>query len=409
MTTISLKCFLRSHPTPDLSMSFKALLCNTSIGTTLLLLLASVSHPTCAQAVETQVKHVKVYHETGRYGGWPANNGIWIWGNEILTGFSKAHYIDMGLKHNIDRNKTEIHVLARSKNGGESWEVEDPGIQGNLVPEALFGVQRTDVPFINPTTLKESMNFTHPDFTLTARMGKKDSSSFWYSYDKGLHWKGPFAWPHFGTSGMQARTDYIIDGAKEALMFLTVPKLDGKEGRVMCVETTDGGKSWHFKSWLGDEPDGYSIMPASVRISKNKLLVTTRDKKGDVSFISTYYSQDNGTSWTYQGQAVHDTGIGNPPAMIRMKDGRICLIYGFRSDPEGTKTSDIRAKISHDEGKTWSRDYVLRNDGSGRDIGYPRVVQRPDGKIVAIYYFMDKATGPERYIAASIWTPPLKK
>jgi hypothetical protein len=84
-----------------------------------------------------------------------------------------------------------------------------------------------------------------------------------------------------------------------------------------------------------------------------------------------------------------------------MKDGRICLIYGSRKMP-----FSICAKISEDKGETWSPPYVLRSDGSGRDMGYPRVIQRPDGKIVVIYYFMDKITGPERYIGATIWEPP---
>ena len=25
------------------------------------------------------VTHVKVYYEAGRFGGWPANHGIWSW------------------------------------------------------------------------------------------------------------------------------------------------------------------------------------------------------------------------------------------------------------------------------------------------------------------------------------------
>ena len=33
-------------------------------------------------------QHVMVYHQPGRFGGWPANHGIWSWGNEILVGFS---------------------------------------------------------------------------------------------------------------------------------------------------------------------------------------------------------------------------------------------------------------------------------------------------------------------------------
>jgi len=35
----------------------------------------------------------------------------------------------------------------------------------------------------------------------------------------------------------------------------------------------------------------------------------------------------------------------------------------------------------------------------------PRAIQRPDGKVVAIDYFIDLETGPGRYIAATIWDP----
>ena len=371
-------------------------------------ILALFGQKAFSQASKLDVKHVKVYHEKGRYAGWPANHGIWIWGNEILTGFSKGYHKDMGNRHNIDRDKVVLQVLARSKDGGETWAEEDPGKTG-MVSYTSFGLQRTDVKSNPVTPLSEKMNFKHPDFALTVRMGKDDHSSYWYSYNKGHNWKGPYALPNFGASGTMARTDYIIDSENEAILFLTVQKKDGKEGRVMCVKTTDGGKSWAFVSWIGDEPADYSIMPASVRLSKNEILVTLRNKEGEGSHIASYFSADNGKSWITRGKAVDDTGIGNPPAMVKMHDGRICLIYGFRSDPGSVTTSDIRARLSSDQGKTWGQDYILRNDGSGRDVGYPRVVQRPDGKIVAVYYFMDKATGPERYIGATIWTPPAMK
>lgn len=361
-----------------------------------------------SQAVETNVRHIKVFHKKGYFGGWPANHGIWIWGNEILVGFSKGYHKDNGNRHNIDREKVVINALARSKNGGETWETEDPAANG-LAPIPHFGLTRTDVTSAPVTKLDTKINFTHPDFALTARIGKDDHSAFWYTYDKGHHWKGPYDLPLWGTPGTMARTDYIVDSSNEALLFLTVQKKNKKEGRVICVKTTDGGKNWNFLSWIGEEPKGYDIMPASVRISKNEILVTTRTLEGAASYISTYFSADNGKTWKYTGKAADDTGVGNPPAMIKMKDGRICLVYGYRSDPGSATTSDIRAKISADKGKTWSRDYILRNDGSGRDIGYSRMVQRPDGKIVAVYYFMDKETGPERYIGATIWTPPAAK
>jgi hypothetical protein len=33
-------------------------------------------------------RHVFVFAERGRFGGWPANHGLWKWGDEILVGFS---------------------------------------------------------------------------------------------------------------------------------------------------------------------------------------------------------------------------------------------------------------------------------------------------------------------------------
>ena len=274
-------------------------------------------------------------------------------------------------------------------------------------------VVANDVPQQVLLQQNEPMNFLHPGFALTVRSNDDAGQSrYWYSYDKGHHWKGPFALPDFGTAGTAARTDYIVNGKEECMLFISSAKSNGEEGRVLCIKTTDGGRSWSFLSWIGEEPSGYAIMPASVRISAREILVTVRQKEGQHSFIACWLSADNGKSWTQLKNAADDTGIGNPPAMLKMKDGRICMVYGYRANRESilakTKTSDIRVRISDDNGKTWSRDYILRNDGSGQDIGYPRVVQRPDGKIVVVYYFMDDKTGPERYIGATIWTPPVK-
>ncbi len=36
----------------------------------------------------TPPRHVMVYHRPGQFAGWPANHGIWCWGDEILVGFS---------------------------------------------------------------------------------------------------------------------------------------------------------------------------------------------------------------------------------------------------------------------------------------------------------------------------------
>lgn len=351
------------------------------------------------------LRHVEVYFEKGMFGGWPANHGIWSWGNEILVGFSKGYYKDLGDRHHIDRDKPEFHMLARSLDGGETWAIEDPGAKGYLLTEgvSLFGVPRPGITIPKLEDSPGDIDFTHPDFALTLRTNDVNAGvgRFFYTYDRGRTWAGPFRLPSFGAPGISPRTDYIVNGKSDCTLFITAAKTNGEEGRPLCVRTTDAGKTWEFVSWIGPEPKGFAIMPASVRLSEREILVTVRRREGPKRFISAYLSNDNGESWEYLNDPVSDAGEGNPPAMIELADGRICLVYGFRAQP-----FSIRAKLSSDAGQTWSDDIVLRDDGGSRDVGYPRVVQRPDGKVVVLYYFNVRGPNPERFIGATIWDPP---
>jgi len=47
---------------------------------------------------------------------------------------------------------------------------------------------------------------------------------------------------------------------------------------------------------------------------------------------------------------------------------------------------------------------VLRDDGGTWDLGYPRMMQRPDGKLVTIYYHNTREN-PGPHIVATIWDP----
>jgi hypothetical protein len=85
--------------------------------------------------------------------------------------------------------------------------------------------------------------------------------------------------------------------------------------------------------------------------------------------------------------------------LICLRDGRLCLTYGYRASPFG-----MRARLSRDEGRTWEPEIVLRADAVTHDLGYPRSVQRADGKVVTVYYYND-GVHSERFIAATIWNP----
>ena len=362
--------------------------------------------PQAASGIEA--RHVRVYSEANRFGGWPANHGIWSWGNEILVGFSAGYSKNNGPGfHAIDHDKPEEHLLARSLDGGVTWTLENPSEQGALIPEGkgLHG--------ITPPGLKEKpwqncpggIDFMHPDFVLTLRMLDHHAgpSRFSYSTDRGKTWQGPFRLVVSDSDGRQisiaARTSYIINGPHDCLIFLTAAKSDGREGRPFCARTTDGARTWNFVAWIGESPEGYAIMPSSVRLGKTELLATIRCRNESRSWIDSYRSLDDGSSWKLDTTPVGDAGEGNPPSMIRLADGRISLAYGFRKEP-----FEIRAVLSDDQGRTWGKALTLKANGGGRDIGYPVSIQRPDGKIVTIYYFHDTPQG-DRYIEATIWNP----
>ena len=73
--------------------------------------------------------------------------------------------------------------------------------------------------------------------------------------------------------------------------------------------------------------------------------------------------------------------------------------YGYRGVPYG-----IRARISSDNGATWGDIIHLRDDATTWDMGYCRMVERPDRKIVTMYYY-NTPERPEQHIAATIWNP----
>jgi len=88
---------------------------------------------------------------------------------------------------------------------------------------------------------------------------------------------------------------------------------------------------------------------------------------------------------------------GHPHHVARLPDGRALLVYGYRHAPFGIRARVLDAECL-DVGS--AAEFVLRDDGGSRDLGYPWVTMVDDDSALVAYYF-NNADGP-RYIAATV-------
>ena len=345
------------------------------------------------------MKHIVVAGNPGKFYGWPANPGIWSWGNEILVGFTEgSHKESKTSLHYIDGEMPTRLVLARSLDGGESWSITSPD-----------SIQSHNFAKNPPSPCPGGIDFSTPDtILLFSRSGEAPGSDSWFfdSPDRGHTWRGPWRVPKFGYISMLARTDYMVIDKDTCGVFLTHSASNGYEGVPFYALLKDGGAKWEFISDIGPEPeDGFRIMPASVILDDGMYLVTmrtsnspTKEKLRDC-MIECWRGDNEGRGWTHLCDIAKgfSGSNGNPPAMAKLPDGRVVLVYGWREKP-----FSMRACVTSDGGTTWSNPIMLRDDGGCGDIGYPRLVVRPDGVAVAVYYYTTDIMS-ERFIGATLF------
>ena len=167
------------------------------------------------------MEQVTIFREPGKFAGWPANYGMWAWGDELVVGFTVSTFNANSGFHARDRSQPTRTTMARSLDGGKTWtygpfpgrlpdgralSADEHMVKGLKLEEVMDGPE-------GPTQLTEKIDFTHPDFAfMAARTGLEPGvqSFFYYSYDRAKSWRGPFLWPQFVWAGVAARTDYIV-------------------------------------------------------------------------------------------------------------------------------------------------------------------------------------------------------
>ena len=170
---------------------------------------------------------------------------------------------------------------------------------------------------------------------------------------------------------------------------------------VFLRESHDGGATWTEERLAVDnQPGDVNVMdPSLLQLDGELLLGYCRNHARTDSSMEIVRSRDGGVSfgdptfvWRHCGE--HRFSAYN--CFCLLQDGRLLLIYGRRDTPQG-----ILGMLSTDDGKTWdAENKILVAADSGRDQGYPSIVQRDDGMIVTVYYSSElhirRRTGTEK-------------
>ena len=182
--------------------------------------------------------------------------------------------------------------------------------------------------------------------------------------------------------------------------------IDRKSNPSYLLFSYDDGYTWGNAvpmGTFGDGPGTYNDFneTAPLRISANRWLAAVRTlKNGDLQLI---VSEDEGKTWNIPDN-MSNGGLTrrseHPGHLLRLKDGRILLTYGIRWGVHG-----VGARISKDEGRTWSAPMVVIYYG-GRDGGYPSSVELEDGTIVTAYYCDANENHPRYHMGAVRWKLP---
>jgi hypothetical protein len=151
--------------------------------------------------------------------------------------------------------------------------------------------------------------------------------------------------------------------------------------KVGVCESRDDGLTWQWLAEIpirkGDKGNRYHELHA-VEAADGTLIAQIRNHNETNSrWTLQSESSDRGRTWS----EPHPICYGFPSHLLRLRDDRLLMTYGYRQPPYGN-----RARISTDHGKTWSDEIIVSADGLNGDLGYPSTVELADGTLLTVWY-----------------------
>ena len=372
----------------------------------------------------SSARHGIVYRNEGAFCGWPFICGFWTTAaGHHLVAFQKkdCNYTSPGDVHHDEVAKVGPKIVAlRTQDNAGTWDT------GNLQLLYDLGADQDAMLASGPQNYADEPRLDFADRNVLVASGAtpdyfRPHSQAWIrvSSDGGHTWRRPILAPKVGLPSLSGHASALVRPDGVSLIFMTAVSEDGWKRRPVVYASVDQGAYWTFMSTMTPAVDDGAadsdrnvglrfgahryFYPRGIMLPDGRILASVRCQRDPTSVLWTeiFQSDDGGRTWAFLSR-VNDWGA--PGDIVRMQDGRIVCVYGYRMPPFG-----IRARISEDDGRTWGRELILRDDGGSWDLGYPRITEHEPGKVLAIYYMNCRddpiqMNGGVRHIAQTVFT-----
>jgi Neuraminidase (sialidase) len=325
------------------------------------------------------------------YHGWPAltrrRNG------ELLVAYSGGRE-----QHVCPYGRVE---LIRSRDDGKTWSWPEV-VLDTAIDDRDAGIVETPSGALLVTTFTslayEASLAKNPKWqpvqARTTPEQRRTLLDTWMlrSTDGGLTWSAPYRVPANSPHGPVALDDGRLLYAGKQLW---------QPGQKIGVcESTDDGRTWRWLAVIparpGDDPSKDYHELHAVDAGRGRIVAQIRNHNPrNAGETLQTESSDGGKTWT----TPHTIGVwGLPSHLLRLRDGRLVMTYGYRRAPFG-----IQARLSKDRGDTWSDPIMLTNDGAGGDLGYPSTAELANGALLTVWY-EKLADSPKAVLRQTRWT-----
>jgi hypothetical protein len=220
------------------------------------------------------------------------------------------------------------------------------------------------------------------------KLDKTDSTWVIRSEDGGKTWGEslPIDVSDIGWGSPYGKILTMSDGAVLLAMYGGPVRAPGEKvadsDNSYLYRSTDNGKTW--KRYATISPKGFNET-ALVRLASGKLRAAMRSVRGEVWLTD---SRDDGKSW---GEPMKLTPAQvHPGDLLLLPDERVLLVTGYRVGPFG-----VRGLVGDKEGRfDWEKRFLLVNDATNGDCGYPSSVLLKDGRVLTVYYAVGSKDNP---------------